>query len=154
MIQRIQTVYFAIAMLLVAFPFVLSEFFTITFGEDQLVLTPYEIQNIASNEILALSYSWISMLILLLLLLLTIFSFKNRTRQLQMGWIAFFLHLLTVAWVLFEVIRFTQFQSKQEASFGMEMGFFCFASAFLFIFLGIKGIQKDKALIDSLNRLR
>jgi hypothetical protein len=36
----------------------------------------------------------------------------------------------------------------------MEMGFFSFASAFLFIFLGIQGVRKDKALVDSLNRIR
>ena len=154
MIQRIQTVYFAIAMLLIAFPIVLSEFFTISFGVDQLESTPFEIRNITTNEVLTPSYAWVLMLIILVLLFLTIFSYKNRKRQLQIGWIAFTLHLLSVAWVLFEVIRFTQFQSKQDASFSMEMGFFCFASAFLFIFFGIKGIRKDKALIDSLNRLR
>jgi hypothetical protein len=75
--------------------------------------------------------------------------------QVTMGWLSFFLNLGTTAWIYFAANSFFTSQAGNTGSdFVLEMGFFVHASVFLFIFLGIQGVRKDKKLIDSLNRLR
>lgn len=154
MIQRIQTLYFIGALLLVALPLFLSHFFEISVGSDVFQVTSFHTKNVVTQKITSTNYSWIFQMVIIFLLMVTIFSFKNRKRQIQVGWIALVIHLLTIAWILFSTFLMTAETSNVEESISMEMGFFCFASAFLFIFLGIQGVRKDKALVDSLNRIR
>jgi hypothetical protein len=109
---------------------------------------------VVTQKITSTNYSWILQMAIIFLLMVTIFSFKNRKRQIQLGWIAFSVHLISTAWIALSTYLMTAQTSNVEESISMEMGFFCFASAFLFIFLGIQGVRKDKALVDSLNRIR
>ncbi len=154
MIQRIQTLYFIGAVLLVAIPLFMSHFFEISVGSDVFQVTPFHTKNVVTQQITSTNYSWIFQMVIIFLLIGTIFSFKNRKRQIQLGWIAFAMHILSTAWILLSTFLITAQTSNVEESISMEMGFFCFASAFLFIFLGIQGVRKDKALVDSLNRIR
>jgi hypothetical protein len=154
MIQRIQTFYFIGAVLLVAVPLFMSHFFEISFGSDILQVTPFYTKNVVTQKITSTNYSWILQMVIIFLLMVTIFSFKNRKRQIQLGWIAFSVHLISTAWIALSTYLMTAQTSNVEESISMEMGVFSFASAFLFIFLGIQGVRKDKALVDSLNRIR
>ena len=154
MIQRIQTLYFIGAVLLVAFPLFMSDFFEISVGSDVLQVNPFQTKNVVTQQITSTNYSWIFQLVIIFLLIGTIFSFKNRKRQILLGWIAFSVHIISTAWIALSTYLMTAQTSNVEESISMEMGFFCFASAFLFIFLGIQGVRKDKALVDSLNRIR
>lgn len=154
MIQRIQTLYFIGAVLLVAFPLFMSHFFEISVGSDVLQVTPFQTKNVVTQQITSTNYSWIFQLVIVFLLIGTIFSFKNRKRQILLGWIAFSVHIISAVWIALSTYLMTAQTSNVEESISMEMGFFCFASAFLFIFLGIQGVRKDKALVDSLNRIR
>lgn len=154
MIQRIQTFYFITAVLLVAFPSLLSNFFEISFGSDMFEVTSFHTKNVVTQKITSTNYIWILQMAIIFLLLVTIFSFKNRKRQILVGWITFFIHLICTAWILFLTFLMTSETSNVDETISIEMGFFTFASAFLFIFLGIQGVRKDKALVDSLNRIR
>ncbi len=154
MIQRIQTLYFIGAVLLIAFPLFMSHFFEISVGSDVLQVNPFQTKNVVTQQITSTNYSWIFQLVIIFLLIGTIFSFKNRKRQIRLGWIAFSVHIISTAWIALSTYLMTAQTSNVEESISMEMGFFCFASAFLFIFLGIQGVRKDKALVDSLNRIR
>jgi hypothetical protein len=155
MIQRIQTLYFTIALLLVGIPLINLKFFLSESDFGKIAVTSFydillkdEPKNLNSNII------WVLQVLICCVLLLTIFSFKNRKRQIQLGWLTFAIHLLGSAWIVVDTLQLKNLEGNASAAITMEMGFFCFVSAFLFIFLGIKGIRKDKALIDSLNRLR
>ena len=154
MIQRIQTLYFIIAALLVDFPFIGSDFFSIRFGTEEVEVTSFYTKNVVSQSVISTNYSWIFQVIIIFLLILTIFSFKNRKRQIQFGWFSFALHLFSTVWIALSTILLTVNTSNIEEKITLEMGFFSFASAFLFIFLGIQGVRKDKALVDSINRIR
>jgi hypothetical protein len=149
MIQRIQTLHFLIAILLICLSLFGLAFFSFQLKESSLNLNPF---GLVSDNDSSPYYFWIVQVGISLILLLTVFSYKNRKRQILLGWTAFSLHLFLMSWILFTVF-FTS-PLKDCNDYSMELGFYSYASAFLFIFLGIKGVRKDKALIDSLNRLR
>lgn len=156
MIQRIQSIYFLIALLLCAFPLFGLELFAFHWDEQQLSMNAYGIKDLGNPDFSSNNDSWILSLILVVLLALIIVLFKNRKRQITLAWFALILNLLTTSWMVLGVYAETTACTTCKSSEveGMGTAFFIFASAFLFIFLGLRGVQKDKKLIDSLDRLR
>jgi hypothetical protein len=155
MIQRKQTLFFLAALILVLLPLIGASFFNY-FSEEgmEYCYNAFNFKQVGSGPIvLNKGFEWILILIISLILVLAIGSFKNRKRQIQLGWIAFTLNILTSAIIIYHAFLFES-AHKTEVSLVIEMSFFAFASAFLFIFLGIQGVRKDKKLVDSLNRLR
>ncbi len=155
MIQRKQTLFFLAALILVLLPLIGTSFFNY-FSEEgmEYCYNAFNFKQVGNGPIvLHKGFEWILILIISLILVLTIISYKNRKRQIQLGWMAFVLNVLTSAMIVFHAFMFES-AHKTEASLEIEMAFFAFASAFLFIFLGIQGVRKDKKLVDSLNRLR
>jgi hypothetical protein len=156
MIQRIQSVYFLIALLLCAFPLFGLELFAFHWDEQQISMNAYALKDLENTDFSSNNDSWILCLILIVLLLITLISYKNRKRQITLAWFAFILNLLTTSWMVLGVyVEKSACTSCSSTGIDdMGIGFFTFASAFLFIFLGLRGVQKDKKLIDSLDRLR
>lgn len=155
MIQRKQTLFFLAALILVLSPLTGTSFFNY-FSEEgmEYCYTAFNFKQVGSGEvILNKGFEWMLILVISLILVLAIFSFKNRKRQIQLGWLAFVLNVLTSAIIVFHAFLYES-AHKTEASLVIEMTFFAFASAFLFILAGIQGVRKDKKLVDSLNRLR
>ncbi len=155
MIQRKQTLFFLAALILVMLPLIGTSFFNY-FSEQgmEYCYNAFNFKQVGSGPlILNKGFEWILILIISLILVLAILSFKNRKRQIQLGWLAFTMNVLTSALIVFHAFLFES-AHKTDASLVIEMTFFAFASAFLFIFLGIQGVRKDKKLVDSLNRLR
>lgn len=153
MIQRIQTVYFLIAALLVS---------TTLFGTD--LFSFYQI-----NDVHASAYSlihagevekmdfWMLSLVQIIFALMIIFSFKMRHRQIFLGWILLALNILSSAWIVLGAnVHSTQCDECPDPATDLSFGvvFYLHAVAFIFVFLGIRGVRKDKKMIDSLNRLR
>jgi len=155
MIQRKQTLFFLAALILVLIPLTGTSFFNY-FSEEgmEYCYTAFNFKQVGSGPmILNKGFEWMLILVISLILVLAIFSFKNRKRQIQLGWLAFVLNVLTSAIIVFHAFLYES-AHKTEASLVIEMTFFAFASAFLFILAGIQGVRKDKKLVDSLNRLR
>ena len=155
MIQRKQTLFFLAALILVMLPLIGTSFFNY-FSEQgmEYCYNAFNFKQVGSGPIvLNKGFEWMLILVISLILVLAIFSFKNRKRQIQLGWLAFVLNVLTSASIVFHAFVFES-AHKTEASLVIEMTFFAFASAFLFILAGIQGVRKDKKLVDSLNRLR
>ncbi len=154
MIQRIQTVYFLLAALLVA---------TTLFGTD---LFAYH----QAGEFHASAYKlfrgtegfkkvdfWMLSVIQIIFAIMIIFSFKMRHRQIFLGWILLLLNIFSTAWmVLGAVAEPMQCTACNEPATNLSFGvvFYTHAVVFIFVFLGIRGVRKDKKTIDSLNRLR
>lgn len=155
MIQRKQTIYFLIGLILVLLPLLGTAFFSISTDAASIKLFSFDAfhSNIRSNAF-EKKYFWIGIVITGLFLLITIFSYKDRKRQITLAWLAFTLNVAVSFWIVIEAFSFKKLHNVEGSSLAIEFGFFIFASAFLFIFLGIQGVRKDKALIDSLNRLR
>lgn len=155
MIQRKQSLYFLAALILVLLPLIGTSFFNY-FSEEgmEYCYNAFNFKQVGSWPIvLNKGFEWIVISIIGLLLIFTIFSFKNRKRQLLLGWLVFTLNVFTSLWIVYQAFVYES-AHKSEASLVIEMTFFAFASAFLFIFSGIQGVRKDKKLVDSLNRLR
>lgn len=155
MIQRIQSLYFFAATLLLSLSFA-SNYFTFNVNDQAYDVTSCGINHLAEKvSVEKPQLFWLTIAVQVVVLLLTIFMFKNRKRQLSLAWGAFFINIATSVWIFATAYSFFKAQiTSNPADFNMEMGFFVHASAFLFIFLGIKAVRKDKNLIDSLNRLR
>lgn len=154
MIQRIQTVYFLIAALLVA----TTLFGTDLFSFDQVEYvhsTAYKLFR-GTGEGQKVDF-WMLSLVQVIFALMIIFSFKMRHRQIFLGWILLLLNILSSAWIVLGAnVHSVECSKCPEAASNLTFGivFYLHAAAFIFVFLGIRGVSKDKKMIDSLNRLR
>lgn len=155
MIQRIQTVYFLIAALLVAATLFGTDLFSFNQGEF-VHATAYKL--FRGTDIVGKKVDfWMLSLVQIIFALMIIFSFKMRHRQIFLGWILLVLNILSSAWiVLGSVAEPMQCTMCNEGATNLSYGFvfYLHAAAFIFVFLGIRGVRKDKKTIDSLNRLR
>lgn len=137
MLQRIQTIYYLVAALLLAVPFMNIPLFTIgsidrtIFGQDKQSSTDY-----------------ILLLVLLVVLFAIIFSYKNRARQITLSWFTIVLTTLALVWFYIGAIT----NNAQHVS--IQFGFYCVALSLFFQRMGLRGVKKDKKLIDSMDRLR
>lgn len=154
MLQRIQTIYFFVAFLLVSIPLAGMSFFTYSINETQYHVTAFGIENMTKPVVDGKTY-FLPMLAIALLLVSAIFSFKNRKRQISFSWLALVLNISSAAWMATMSISDAKECTQCENSGATPaIGFYLFASAFIFILLGNLGVRKDKKLVDSLNRLR
>jgi hypothetical protein len=155
MIQRIQTVYFLIAALLVATTLFGTDLFSFDQGE-YVHSTAYKLFRGSDLEGKKVDF-WMLSLVQVVFALMIIFSFKMRHRQIFLGWILLLLNILSSVWIVLGANVYPMEctmcdEPATNLSFGVV--FFLHAAAFIFVFLGIRGVRKDKKMIDSLNRLR
>lgn len=154
MIQRIQTVYFLIAALLVATTLFGTNLFSFHQVEE-VHATAYQL--IRGTEVARKMDFWMLSLVQVIFALMIIFSFKMRHRQIFLGWILLLLNILSTAWILLGAnVHSVECDKCPEAATNLAFGiaFYLHAAAFIFVFLGIRGVRKDKKMIDSLNRIR
>lgn len=159
MIQRIQTVYFLIAALLVATTLFGTDLFSFHQVKD-IHASAYELVNwnfVTGEETIKKMDFWMLSLVQIIFALMIIFSFKMRHRQIFLGWILLVLNILSSVWILLgATVHSTECLKCPEPATDLSFGiaFYLHAAAFIFVFLGIRGVRKDKKTIDSLNRLR
>lgn len=154
MIQRIQTVYFLLAALLVATTLFGTNLFSYH-QEADFHASAYHL--FRGNEVVKKVDFWMLSSIQVIFAIMIIFSFKMRHRQIFLGWILLLLNLFSSAWIVLgavaEPMQCTACgESATQTSFGIV--FYLHAASFILVFLGIRGVRKDKKTIDSLNRLR
>lgn len=156
MLQRIQTVYFALAIIFISVPFLGLDFATVYFDQDQMSIESFSIYGKVKGQMWNESNDfWGLQLVLIIMLVFVIASFKNRNRQIFVGWVAFALTLFSSAWfILGAYVKSISCTACGTSSFTIQIGTYLFTLSALFIFLGVKGVRKDKMLVDSLNRLR
>ncbi|MDR0802931.1 DUF4293 domain-containing protein [Fluviicola sp.] len=154
MIQRIQTIYFLIAAFLVSVTLFGTDVFSFVQGK---VYHASAYGFFRGTESLMKMDFWMLSVIQIIFAFMIVFSFKMRHRQIFLGWILFLLNILSSAWMVLganvKMIEVSKnLEVPKELSFGFA--FYVHAAAFIFVFLGIRGVRKDKKTIDSLNRLR
>lgn len=155
MIQRIQTIYFLIAALLVATTLFGTDLFSFDQGE-YAHSTAYKFLRGSDPEGKKVDF-WMLSLVQVVFALMIIFSFKMRHRQIFLGWILLLLNILSSIWIVLGAnVHSVECTKCDEPATNLAYGiaFFLHAAAFIFVFLGIRGVRKDKKTIDSLNRLR
>lgn len=156
MLQRIQTVYFAIALILIASPLFGLTLFSIKLdeiGTSTFEITPFAVlaKGIPTMGVVL----WIYCVIPLIAVLITIFAYKTREKQITLTKMSIVLVLLISGWLFVSGYDFLS-KSEYPKNHGVipGIGIYLFTSSILFLFLGMRGVIKDKKLIDSVDRIR
>lgn len=157
MIQRIQTLYLGLSMLLLAIVSIGTDWFSLTNGEFRYVFSSFGITKYTDGGKFIEQNSmpmFIGLFALILLMFLCIMSYKNLARQFKLGRTVFYLYFLFVVGLL--VLTFTGENFVEGEGYKRELGFgfYLFIAGFPFTFLANTGIKRDKNLLDSLDRLR
>ncbi len=158
MIQRIQSIYLAITIILLS---------VVTFGSPLFMyLTATKAYKFTSFGLIQFDAKtgqtlevetypiYIATSVLILLYVFCLLSYKKIKKQSKFLNLTFTLNLLlAIALVLFSLKDdLWLFDEKVVASYGI--GFYLFLSTLPITFMAILGVKKDKSLLDSLNRLR
>lgn len=170
MIQRIQSVYIALAMLLITLLFSMTLCdFHLPDGDIAIMkmygfVGPYQYLN---NGVVS-SYRFPILLLLaaalFILLSVTLFSYRNRPRQLKLCTIAFFINILLLGFLFISPDIISQKISAAmslniDKAAARKMTHYQWASFFPFVSLILiniasRRIKKDEALVRSADRLR
>lgn len=154
MIQRIQSVYLALALLSMALMFAFKVA-GVNSAEGEVVLTIYGVTlaDAALNlPILAIPL-YVYTLLIIAVLLVQLLMFRNRKTQMAIGRAAYLLILGFVVLVYFAADQMTQLVvATDELRYGA--GVYFPVAAVAFVFLANRSIKKDEELVRSLDRLR
>lgn len=156
MIQRIQSVYLAISMILLLivsggvsiFNFAAE---TVSYVFSVFGWTTIDVEgNVVQHD----GYPFYLVTgILVLLIFWCIMSYKKLDFQIKLGRIILVLYLLSIIGLLYLMMTGEDMFSE-AVSRELGLGFLLFVLGFPFIFLANVGVKRDKKLLDSLNRLR
>jgi len=159
MIQRIQTVYYGLAVLMLAIPLMgmnLVSFSTASWSQEITFFGNKDIQAAMDSDLAPLPnlpLFWLNV-VLIILLLLIIASYKNLKRQQSLGRITFWATGITILVLGFAIFNFMNFTRVLKPEMHIGVGFYMVIAAFILVFLGNQGVKNDRKLLDSLNRLR
>jgi multidrug transporter EmrE-like cation transporter len=152
MIQRIQTVYLALALVL----FGLASFLPLAEVAEAGNLFTFSTKGLVSATSGEVVYSGLPLLSLAILVLainlFVIFNFKKRVRQMRMSLFNIFLMLGSLG-VSFVFLRMS-IKEMAEAVTAYKIFMVFPAISAIFNYLAIRAIGKDEALIRSIDRIR
>ena len=158
MIQRVQTIYLVLASLsgimTLILPFAYFLEADIELGEFGV----FGLLNVQSN-IFELRDpfkipSWIFSVLAVVPSASAIFLYKNRSTQLKVTRLAMLLNLAFIVYLAFSIESIKGQLYGDSVSVLYYSGFYMPVIALPFLFLAIRGIKKDDALVKSLDRIR
>lgn len=161
MLQRLQTLYFIISIVLFGFLFSGVNFLkfigpggrevdTIDLFGRTSYYTSHGKEIIVSSEMIPLVVLNLGMI---LLLSMCIFSFKKIHRQLNISRFTFLVNaLLVILFVIWSTYLFID--SPEGKSNSVQWGFYLLCCTLPFTYFGYKGVLRDKLLLDSIDRIR
>lgn len=158
MIQRIQTVYLAIAIILLSIVTFGAEIVSFTndttrftFSSYGITEYPIDAETVVSHRTFPIMISTIG---LIMLCFICIMAYKNLKRQYKLGRTIFGLYFLLVVGMTLLAVFGDSFIGVETTGREMGVGFMLFMAGFPFTFLANTGIKRDKRLLASLDRLR
>ncbi len=157
MIQRIQTVYYALAMICVAIASFGTTIYQFQAKEIRYELSAFGMKEYASLDTLSAFKStpyYFVGLVLLILIFVTLMSFKNLKRQLMIGRLIIPIYFILVTVAIFGSMLGTYLTKEEEVVSTLGAGFFFFVAGLPLVFLGNVGVKRDKNLLDSVDRIR
>ena len=100
-------------------------------------------------------YAYLIVIVYVMLIFLAMMSFKSLKRQYTLSKIILFIYVLFVLAIL-AVTSFGMngYSPKEITGIHVGIGFYLLSGGLPFSYFAMKGVQKDKVLLDSLNRLR
>lgn len=157
MIQRIQSAYLLILMILLSVVTCGVELFAFTNDEVRHSFSAFGITTYDKAHKVIETQSmpiFIGLIALIMLAFLCLMAFKNLARQMKLGRTVFFIYLLFVITLVVLAMSGASMVPEGEWKRELGLGFYLFVAGFPFSFLANTGIKRDKNLLDSLNRLR
>jgi hypothetical protein len=141
MIQRIQTLYWSVAILLVIVVFLISN------------VIEFQIK----GEVSSVKSSFIFILLSLIFILsavLSILNFKKIKKQLQFAKLTIIFSLFLAVYLV--LIKFVghNIYGFEISTIKLDVGFYLILVTIPLSFLAYSGVKRDKNLLDSLDRLR
>jgi len=156
MIQRVQSVYFFLAIICLGLTCTGMEFFRFVEGDTYYSFSVYGIQKGVGNELSMYKAIplYLSVIGMCLFAFITLMSYKNIKKQLKWARNLFFLYsFILIAIIVFSLISKSYFfESGGEQELGL--GYLFLVAGLPFCFLAQIAVKRDKKLLDSLNRLR
>lgn len=158
MIQRIQSVYLAIVMILLSIVTFSTTFFSFVnessrFSFSAFGITEYDLQTGESLGHKGFPI-YIALIALILLAFVTFMRYKRLAQQLRLGRLLFFTYLIFVIGMIILSVTGNGLLDASADKREMGLGFFLFVAGFPFSFMANLGIKRDKNLLDSVDRLR
>lgn len=158
MLQRVQTIYLGIAIILLGIVSTGSTFFrflnesnSFTFNVFGITTTDLKTNAVTDHNGMLIIVGTIA---LALLCFVCLMSYKNLNRQFKLGRTIFFLYFLSVVGIIVLSMigdgMIDEVTTKRE----LGLGFYLLIAGFPFTFLANIGIKRDKRLLESLDRLR
>lgn len=158
MIQRIQTVYLAIAIILLSIVSVGPTLFSFVNETSRFTFSSYGITeySVEGGKILSTSMFpiFVGTIALVLLCFLCLMSYKSLARQHKLSRMIFMIYFLSlITMVLLASFGNTMIDDETKTR-ELGLGFFLFVIGFPFVFLANISVKRDKKLLESLDRLR
>lgn len=157
MIQRIQTVFLVIVLLILVLITFGTTIFSYETTEFMFKLSTYGVYKYDLEGTLieskSLPFYFITMT-LILLCLFSIAAFKNLKVQLTLTNLLSLVYFVLIIAVGFSYFLGNHFTNSETLSTRLGFGFYALLVGFPFLRLAARGIKKDRELIDSVNRLR
>jgi len=147
MIQRIQTVYLLISTILIGLLFLLP---FAEIAKDGAIFL-FNFKGVLLDGAVKTNGLVVPVLLVMIIVLniLAIFSYSNRSKQVKLVWGAML--MLVVLLVLFVYFTYLSFS---EAQISFKLGAVLPLIAIILNYLAIRAINKDDALIRSIDRIR
>ena len=158
MIQRVQTLYLGLAIIMLSVVTFGVTLFSFVNETSRFSFNAYGIleTNIKTGEKIGFESFplYIGTIALSLLCVIAIMSYKNLARQYKLGRTIFGLYFISLVGILILSIYGGSMIEAKITAREMRLGFFLFVAGFPFTFLANTGIKRDKRLLESLDRLR
>ena len=159
MLQRVQTIYFIIVMAILASLLSGIEIFAMSDGQMNFSQSVFGVESSVKGGhiewIGQFEYAYLFVIAYVMLVFLAMMSFKSLKRQYTLSKIVLFIYVLFVLAIL-AVTSFgiNGYSPKEITGIHVGFGFYLLNCGLPFSYFALKGVQKDKVLLDSLNRLR
>lgn len=158
MIQRVQTIYLLIVIVLLSIVTFGMEIVSFVGENSRFTFSSYGIMeyDLTSNQLVKAN-NWpifIGFIALILLSFVCLMSYKNLNRQFKLGRTIFGLYFLIVISTILVSTIGDQLIDVPTQKREMGVGFLLLIAGLPFTFLANLGIKRDKKLLESLDRLR
>lgn len=160
MIQRIQTVYFIIVMVLLSALLSGVEIFGFPTLKNYFSYSVYGVQRFGSEasaphgkaENIQGSILFYFVIAFVLFTYFAMMNYKNLKKQFRLARLAFFIYLIGLLSIL--VLGSIGFFVPAAVSIQLGIGYYICVVGLPFSYFAFKGVKKDKEILESLDRLR
>lgn len=158
MIQRVQTIYLILAFLAGVATFFLPFAHYLSGDVKMGEFAMFGVFNVQSDTLeMTNPYpfpTYVFGILISIIPLIAVFLYKKRPAQMKITRFGFLVNLGFVVYLFFAIDKVNEVAFDSTAEVLHHTGFYLPIAAMVFLFLAVRGIKKDEALVRSLDRIR